>query len=70
MEKQWKENKGRFIESLSPIKNVIMKIIFSGKQVEMENLAEALAECALNTNLKPPGMSYVVTKYKKLPINF
>ena len=66
VKKQWKINKSSFPTPIGPLKEVIMTTLFSKKQVEFENLAEALEAMAMNAELHPQGINYVVTKYQKI----
>ena len=43
-----------------------MTALFSMKQAEFENLAEVLEATTLNVEIRPKGMSYVVTKYQEV----
>ena len=63
IKKQWRLNRTSFPTPIEPLKGVVMAALFSKKQAEFENLAEALETMALNAEIRPQGMSYVVTKY-------
>ena len=46
-----------------------MATLFSKKQAEYEELTEALEAMAVNGELRPQGMSFVVTKYQEIYLN-
>ena len=54
-----------FPTSIESLKGVVMKAVFGQKQGEFENLAEALEAMALDLELRPNRMSYVITKYNE-----
>ena len=66
IKKQWRLNRSTFPAPIEPLKGVVMTALFSKKQIEFENLAEALEAMALNAEIHPQGMSYVVTKYQEM----
>ena len=66
VKKQWKINKNSFPTSIEPLRQVVMTTLFSRKQEKFEKLAEALEAMTTNTELRPQGMSFVITKYQEI----
>ena len=63
IKKQRRLNRNSFPTSIEPLKGVVMTALFSGKQTEFKNLAEALEAITLDAKIRHLGMSYVVIKY-------
>ena len=66
VKKQWKINKSTFPTAIELLKQVVMTTLFLRKQEEFEKLAEALEAIVVKAELRPQGMSFVITKYQEI----
>ena len=66
VKKQWKIKKSSFPTLIEPLRQVVMTTLFSRKQEEFEKLTEALEAMAINRELRPQGMSFVIKKYQEI----
>ena len=54
----------RFPTKIDQVKPVVMKMVYSHKELQLENLVEAIQEMSLTNTLQREGMSFCLTKYK------
>ena len=54
----------RFPSKIDQVKTIVMKMVYSHKQLQLKNLVEAIQEMSLNPELQKEGMSFCLTRYK------
>lgn len=63
--KRQEESYEEFLSQLNPVKTVIMKMVYSHKQVELENLTCVVQEMAATPLLRKPGINFCITRYSQ-----
>ena len=62
------EEKSKILERSPPqikqVKTLVMKIVYVHKQLQLENMVEALQEMTMTDLLQKDGLSFCITKYQ------
>ena len=54
----------RFPPEIDQVKTIVMKMIYSHKQLQLENMLEAVQKMSLTNTLPKDGLSFYITTYK------